>query len=109
MQYRFRLSALILVALIASSCSGGGKSPNPVEPSNGLSQSPEEFQFNRISENTIILGAWQIYIDPLAGEVNAVPLRTLDAHFNVSPIVRPPNCSDCFKAKNLNFDPDTKI
>ncbi len=107
MLHRFTTVILILLTGFIFACSG---TRNPVQPENlPALPSGAAFEFTQAGENTLILGAWEIYIDPENLTVEAIPLRSAEQHFDVSPLLKPPNCYDCFLAKNLSFDAGTSI
>ncbi len=103
---RFRFVILVLLAGTSLACSGGA---GPSDP--GATENPllSEYRFIDTGEATHLLGAWEVYLDPANCKVEAVPLRSVDFHVNVTKMVTPPECYDCFLAKNLVFDPDTQI
>jgi len=107
MNIRYCFPILVVIAGFVLSCSGSG---NPVQiDTRGDLPKPLDYLQTNPGDNTIILGAWEIYIDLESGTVDAVPLRTAEVHVNVTPWLTPPKCYDCFLAKNLIYDPDTKI
>ncbi len=103
---RFSLVSLALVAGMGLACSG---STNPTVPDNPVGRRSESFRFTSVGENTLILGAWDVMIDVEAGTAEALPIRTAEAHFDVTVMIKPPKCYDCFQARNLSFDSDTKV
>lgn len=106
MCFRFHLVALIIIAGTALGCAGAN---GPTAPDRAPVSPSDAYGFVRAGENTAILGAWRVLIDPLAGRIEAVPLRSLEVHVNVTKMVTPPKCTDCFLAKNLSYDPVTQI
>jgi len=96
-----RLHTLILVLItgFVLSCSGGG---NPVLNETGIDPAGSGRQVT--GDNTLVIGAWQVFIDIEEMTVDAIPLRTADIHANVTPWLTPPKCYDCFMAKNLSYD-----
>ncbi len=105
MHLRLPLTVLILIAGVAIGCAGSVTHPASPTPD----PSGDFFKFVEAGPNTILLGAWEVFIDIEAGEVRAVELRTASMHYNVSPMLKPPKCYGCFLAKNLSYDPITQV
>jgi len=97
----FVLFILICMTVLISACTGTHDPVQtlPVRLSDG------DYSFEPAGPNRLVLGAWNILIDIENNTVEAVPLRTADFHFNVTPMITPPKCYDCFLAKNLSYDP----
>ncbi|HEX9744071.1 MAG TPA: hypothetical protein VGB30_01480 [bacterium] len=93
--------------VLALSCSGGSGDPSTPQLSN--ENSVKDISFSKTSENSMILGAWDVIIDPVAGTVEAVPVRSMQQHWNVTPLISPPKCFDCFKVKNLSYNASTQV
>lgn len=106
MSTRFYLPAVILIALISLGCSSG---QSPVLPDESRPNADDSFSFVHAGENTIILGAWTVLIDYESKSVEAVPIRTAEIHVDVTVMIKPPRCYNCFLAKNLSFNSDTQI
>ena len=100
---RFHVLALVIIAGLGLSC---GHAHDPVVPQSSFA---DGYEFVRAAENTVILGAWNLLIDPAQRTIEALPLRSLEVHFDVTKMVTPPKCDDCFLAKNLFYDPLTQI
>ncbi len=107
MSLRLSIAVLVLLAGLCSACSGGN---GPIQPGNTAETlKSDSYRFIHTGSNTLILGAWEVFIDQENLNVETVPLRTVDMHFNVTPMLKPPQCYDCFLAKNLSYDPDTNV
>ena len=52
----------------------------------------------------MLWGVWQFSYDESIKELTAIPLREAYVHFNVAPMLLPPNCSDCVKTHVNSFD-----
>ena len=108
MKYRsslfFTLTIATLCLIFASGCSGANSgSASPVD--NPAIPSPDkEAQTGRM-----LWGVWQFTFDESTNELAAIPLREASAHFNVTPFLQPPNCTDCLKTKVNSFDTVTRI
>ena len=94
----------LLCLIPTSGCSynrGGSASPvdSPVIPS------PEK----EAQSGRVLWGIWQFSYDESIGELTAIPLREAYAHFNITPMLLPPNCTDCLKIKVNSFNPVTHI
>jgi len=57
----------------------------------------------------MLWGVWQFSYDESSNELTPIPLREAYVHFNVTPMVLPPNCNDCLKIKVNSFDMVTRI
>lgn len=98
--------ALLAGIVLSLSCSGQTSPTVPEKPDELLTS---EFQFIDLDENTHVLGIWNVVIDPVNLSIEAVPVRSAEAHFNITAMVMPPKCYDCFLAKDLVYDPATQI
>jgi outer membrane protein assembly factor BamB len=91
----------------------GPVNPANVQPREGEGEEPGLTGSNNgpktIRDDRMYFGVWNIGIDPETHEVSIVPNRMLEAHYNVTAAVQPPNCPDCLGIKVLNFDPDTFV
>jgi len=89
-----------LCLILASGCSkanGGLVSP--------IIQSPEK----DAQSGRQLWGVWQFSYDASSNELTPIPLREAYAHFNVTPFLLPPNCTDCLKTEVNSFDTVTRI
>ena len=85
-------------------CSGAkGDSASPVD-SPVIQAPPKEAQSGRQ-----LWGVWQFSFDESMGELTPIALREAYAHFNVTPFLLPPNCTDCLKTEVNSFDTVTRI
>ena len=107
MSQRLIIITLFILMGFILSCSGNS---SPTVPENANPENPDnDWQNARTGENTIILGVYDLLIDFEKGTVEAVPSRTADPHFNIWNLLTAPACTDCFLAKDLNWDPLTSI
>jgi len=107
MIHRFFIPLLILITGLSIACAG---TADPLQPPDSIpSPNSVDFHFVQADENTLVLGSWEVYIDLENETIEAVPLRSAELHFNVTPMITPPKCYDCFLAKNLDYDPLTHI
>ena len=90
---RLNLLVFALAACLILSCSGKS---GPLSPQDTDNPQPQSFHFMDLDENTHILGIWDVVLDPVNLTVEAVESRSADAHFNVTAMVMPPKCTDCF-------------
>jgi hypothetical protein len=98
---RLPLAALAILAGFGFACAQSGS------PSIPASTPPTDFA--QVGQNTLVLGAWTVSIDPAAGTVEVAELRTADKHYNVTTLVTPPKCTNCFLVKNLTYDPPSQV
>jgi len=54
----------------------------------------------------IIWGIWNITFDPSSNSVTILPSRNLEAHYNLTKYVTPPECDDCLGITVTGFNPD---
>lgn len=54
----------------------------------------------------ILFGIWDIDFDPISEFVSVIPSRNIEAHFNVTNYVTPPQCDDCLGITIEGFNPD---
>jgi len=106
MVQRLSYLALVLLTGVAVACAGGSV---PTLPEAQNPQVADQYRFVSLSSNTVLLGAWEVTINPDSWSIEAVPLRQADMHFDVTRMLKPPKCYGCFLAKNLSYDPVTKI
>jgi hypothetical protein len=113
---KYVISAIALVTVTAAytiilsmGCSGGNG--DPISGLRGLIDGPSDDVLmgnvarDSATQNRVIWGAYALDIHPLAGEVTVKELgRSLDAHFNVTGLVKKPACMDCIKLENFIFD-----
>jgi len=108
MMYRrlvlFTVTLGVLCLILASGCSGAnGDSVSPVD--SPVIQAPQkEAQLGRM-----LWGVWQFSYDASSNELTPIPLREAYAHFNVTPFLLPPSCTDCLKTEVNSFDTVTRI
>jgi hypothetical protein len=107
MKIRFHVVTLALLAGFCFACSSG------TGPSTPSQQNPvigdDSFKFVQADKNTLILGAWDVMIDPASGKVEATMLRGVEQHYNVTPLLVPPKCTNCFLVKNLSYESSTQV
>jgi len=98
------VTAMIVCLLFPMGCSGH-RGDSVLPENNPLTPSPgKEAQSERM-----LWGLWQFSYDESTGELTPIPLREAYVHFNVTPILLPPNCNDCIKIKVNSFDTVTRI
>jgi len=96
------MGALWLV--LATGCSGTyGDSAWPID--NPLIPSPEK----DAQSGRLLWSLWQLSYDESSNELTPIPLREAYAHFNVTPFLLPPNCTDCLETQVNSFDTVTRI
>lgn len=100
---------LTLIALVSIfyACSNSQAPSQPLAPDFGSDNL--DYHFIRADKNRVILGVWNVVLDPLTGKIETTQLRTLDKHYNVTSLLTPPKCTTCFSLKNLTYDDVNKV
>ena len=104
----YSLTALIL--LVSLSCSGGGSSPTAPPP-----DLPENYSLDLSTINPgsthKMMGMSLATFDPDTGDVDIVPLRTSEAHMNLSSFLNHPACpnSSCLTWYVKGYDPLNRV
>ncbi|MFH1675648.1 MAG: hypothetical protein ABIC40_01400 [bacterium] len=102
---RRRISSLLVLVslfLFVLGCSGN----SPVAPSHNQplnSQSVEAY--SAANGGRVEWGQWQLVIDTVNASIEAVPLRSMQLHFNVVPLLKEGSKKSLLKFSNLLFDP----
>ena len=104
--FAFAAAIGILCLLTAAGCSNNNGDSILGQPDDEpLIQAPgREAQSGRL-----LWGVWQFTYDESTNELTPIPLREAYAHFNITPMLLPPNCNDCLKIKVNSFDTVTRI
>ncbi len=105
---------ILLTAVFAIGCSGSGQSPvtprdNPVTPDLPEQISRESAPAVELPSQRILWGVWTVSFDPVEMKIVALPARELLAHYNITDMILPPACEDCFDIAVNSFDPVTRI
>jgi len=96
--------AIGMLCLLASGCSGAqGDSVLPKPDDESIIQSPELPQKEGQSGRQL-WGVWQFTYDESSNELTPIPLREAYAHFNVTPMLLPPDCNDCLSTVVTDVD-----
>ncbi len=74
----------------------GCSQPSPVEvtATTGLERNPE-------TNGHMLLGYYEIYLDPSGPSIEVVPSRQMAKHYNVKSFVLPPACMDCVQTQPM--------
>ncbi len=92
------LTLSLLICLLWVGCSS-----NPADPVNtgvaDISQRDES------TGGRVIWGVYRFMFNADTGLIDVQPNRELEAHFNVTGYVTPPNCSDCVKITSSQYKP----
>jgi len=104
---------VLAITLFALGCSGTGMNPlapidNPGEADPGITTGDPDPIREPVSER-VLWGLWNVTFDAAMMEVVIVPERNAQAHFNVTNMILPPACDDCFAITVNSFDPVTHI
>jgi hypothetical protein len=107
MRYRALYSLLFAtLALILVSCSQGGGLDPPVAPDLNQPAPNHAVSSGPMVPGHNLLGYWTINIDPDAGILEAVPVRSTDLHLNVLSWLENGPCTDCLKLENFSVLPN---
>ena len=100
----FAIAMGMLCPLATVGCSGA--KGDSVLPNNEplIQPSEKEAQAGRV-----LWGMWQFTFNESTGELTPIPLREAYAHFDITPMLLPPNCSDCVEIFIWHLDPVTHI
>ncbi len=104
---------VLCIILFTLGCSGTGINPlapidNPGDEISGITTANPDPIREPVSER-VLWGLWNVTFDPATMEVVIVPERNTQAHFNVTNMILPPACDDCFAVAVNSFDPVTHI
>ncbi len=91
-------ASILIVIIILAGCSGNAV--NPVEPAQNPPTTASESEGGRY-----LWGMWEFRLDEATQAIDAVPVRSLDAHYNVASMILPPNCNDCVVVDLIYFAP----
>ena len=106
---RTRIMSVVFFAVMLFTCNAlcaCSRDKSPILPA-GESDSPGVAE--GIQSSRMLWGMWEISFDPWEQAIKITPLRELQAHFNVTAILLPPECSDCLVITVNSFDPITHI
>ena len=99
---RISVTTIILPILIGCA-SVQGKPVLPVElPGNPISQQV-------VSSDRLLWGMWDLCFNPDRLTVSGNPRRTVQTHFNITPLFQPPYCDDCVTIVLNSFNPVTRM
>lgn len=91
---------LVVTGILISGCSGNDSTPGAA---------PYIADDSAISAGNdpqrILWGIWNIRIDPAEQTATVDPIRNTCAHYNVTDMVTPPDCTNCFKILDISFEP----
>ncbi len=113
MMFRSNATRFLIVFFILTTigCSGGPDAPiTPPLPGDTGIQAPDIPRVENIENSTRTLwGIWSVLYDPDVNEVNVVPVRVSEFHVDITDMILPPSCDDCFAIAVNGFDPVTRI
>jgi hypothetical protein len=98
----FIILTIIATALLIG-CSGQGGNPvtTDTETQNPVAQADEP--------SRVLWGMWDFVFDTENLTAYPVPIRSAEAHANVTNLILPPACYDCLKLKVNSYNPGTKV
>ena len=100
----FILLVSAILFLNATGCSGSSAPPVTPAITEGSSASNNQGEGERT-----LWGIWDIHFDPVSMELVVGPSRSAEAHFDITDMVLPPACDDCFGIHVNSFDPVTRV
>ncbi len=104
MKTMYLLSLMFILSLVVLGCSGTDNTPT------APAQQSENTGITAATDSQYVLwGMWDWNFDLDKLEINAVPVRGPEAHFNVTSKVQPPECYDCLALAIAGFNPVTRI
>jgi len=98
------IGIILLLGLITVAFGCSGNVGAPVFPEGLTADTPTPG-----TEGHLILGAFTFTIDPVTHDVMVVPDRVAEVHFNVTPMILPPNCPDCIGIHLLGIQQGTNL
>ncbi len=104
LQFAYLPLLLLLTAIIFGCSSNGPAVIGPVSPP--VPGDPVA-QFDQDNHN--ILGIYTLDVDIASGNVDVVRNREAEKHWNVTPLLLPPECGNCFSVAIIGLDPIAKI
>jgi hypothetical protein len=98
------LGITILALFCFVGCSASGNSA-PL-PGREPIQNPT---VRNVESDRVLWGVWQLRLSPDEITVEAVPLRDVLEHYDVTSAITPPECRDCLRVRLNLYDPDTGL
>ncbi len=109
MRFSYAFAVVLILSFITVGCNGGGS--NPILPGDSDIQPPpltDNSGSARVGSGEtghLPVMVYQLEYDVAAGVLVPVPQRDVMMHFNVTTLLFPPNCSDCFELYVVDSDP----
>jgi hypothetical protein len=96
---------LFLALMIIIGCSSNGGNPTEIV----APASPPELAAQTSVDGQSILGIYSIDVDIATGDVNVIRNRSAEKHWDVTPLLIPPGCPDCFQVAIISISPTEKL
>ncbi len=105
---------IVILAIFILGCSGVSDIPilpqdNQGEPQGIQTPLNEKPLERNIDSQRVLWGIWNVMFDPVECKVTVEPARNLQVHFNITDMILPPACDDCFDVAIKGFNPVTRI
>lgn len=105
--------AFVIIVMFTLGCSGTGINPltpagNPGDEISGITTDNPDPIREPVSER-VLWGLWNLTFELGEMKIDIEPVRNLQAHFNITNMIIPPACDDCFSIAVKGFDPVTRI
>ena len=104
-----RIILTVAIVLFAAGLMTAGCSTSAIEPIPESNDIRTALPDDGSSGTHCLLGIWDVVFDPDTLAVGIEPVRGIEAHYNVTPMLLPPNCNDCVKIIVNSFSPITGI
>ena len=102
------IAMLLLLACMIPLFSGcSGTDITPVGPNTGPDIVNDSSLVRESDSQRVLWGIWQFQFDPVEMTITPLRLRNLEGHYNLTPMLLPPNCDNCIKIKVNSYNPST--
>ena len=98
---------LAVVLLFSSGCSGGLS--QPVSPTDAPMSSGDSSTSDAGVSSRVLWGIWTLGVDTDGLSISVEPMRNLEMHVNITDMIMPPACYDCFEISINSFNLTTRI
>lgn len=103
--------ALVAMFFIVGCSSGGGSIPTLPDTSTGsgddlaLTDGSQDYGTDRNADSTVhsLIGYVQVYYDPATGDLEIVPVREAETHWNILKFMEKGPCYECFQIVGIQY------